>query len=73
MVTGPALGSSLKYRFPWSPDKTFLRFAWRGDPAMDAVRANVRARWKEDPSKAWQIMEEPGFAEADANVRSHDW
>ena len=40
---------------------------------MDAVRANVRARWKEDPSKAWQIMEEPGFAEADANVRSHDW
>jgi hypothetical protein len=28
--------------------------------------ANVRARWKEDPSKTWQTVEEPGFTEADA-------
>jgi hypothetical protein len=28
--------------------------------------ANVRARWKEDPSKIWQTVEEPGFTEADA-------
>ena len=29
--------------------------------------ANVlRARWREDPSKTWQIVEEPGFTEADA-------
>ena len=27
---------------------------------------NVRARWREDPSKTWQTVEEPGFTEADA-------
>jgi hypothetical protein len=28
--------------------------------------ANVRARWKEDPSKTWQTEEDPGFTETDA-------
>jgi len=47
-------GAAGWFGFPWSPDKTFLRFAWSGEVVRRWThRANVRARWKEDPSKTW--------------------